>query len=178
MQTFLPFADFQRSANVLDNKRLGKQILECYQIMLALSKDNVDGVEELRSLGVEDKTVVGLWHQQRTGVEENAYHPPYRNHPATLMWKGNERALWDYATACHLEWFARGYHSYEKTVAKTFILAKHFKPRLASPVFLGDEAFHQSHRAALYRKDPEYYYAYEKDAKVSSGYVWPRMEEV
>jgi hypothetical protein len=37
MQTFLPYADFENSALALDNKRLNKQILECYQILKVLS---------------------------------------------------------------------------------------------------------------------------------------------
>lgn len=36
MQTFLPYADFAMSAAVLDNRRLGKQLLENKQIMTAL----------------------------------------------------------------------------------------------------------------------------------------------
>jgi hypothetical protein len=38
MQTFLPYADFARSASALDYKRLGKQRVECKQILLALHK--------------------------------------------------------------------------------------------------------------------------------------------
>lgn len=37
MQTFLPYADFAQSAACLDNKRLGKQRVETYQILLALA---------------------------------------------------------------------------------------------------------------------------------------------
>lgn len=40
MQTFLPFKDFEKSAEVLDNKRLNKQILEGYQILNVLSNDD------------------------------------------------------------------------------------------------------------------------------------------
>lgn len=36
MQTFLPFADFEDSAKCLDEKRLGKQRVECKQILKAL----------------------------------------------------------------------------------------------------------------------------------------------
>lgn len=36
MQTFLPFSDFTWSARCLDQKRLGKQRVEAYQIMRAL----------------------------------------------------------------------------------------------------------------------------------------------
>lgn len=37
MQTFLPYSDYSQSASVLDNKRLGKQRVECLQILNALS---------------------------------------------------------------------------------------------------------------------------------------------
>lgn len=40
MQTFLPYKDFDKSAQALDNKRLNKQILECYQILKVLSNDD------------------------------------------------------------------------------------------------------------------------------------------
>ena len=36
MQTFLPYSDFNRSALALDRQRLGKQRVECKQIVLAL----------------------------------------------------------------------------------------------------------------------------------------------
>jgi hypothetical protein len=37
MQTFLPFPDFVKSAKVLDYRRLGKQRVECVQLLSALS---------------------------------------------------------------------------------------------------------------------------------------------
>jgi hypothetical protein len=37
MQTFLPYKDFNKSAQVLDSKRLNKQILEGYQILKVLN---------------------------------------------------------------------------------------------------------------------------------------------
>ena len=36
MQTFLPYADFQKTAKCLDDKRLGKQRVECLQILKAI----------------------------------------------------------------------------------------------------------------------------------------------
>lgn len=36
MQTFLPYADFERSLECLDSKRLGKQRVEAYQILRVL----------------------------------------------------------------------------------------------------------------------------------------------
>ena len=40
MQTFLPYPNFTDSVKVLDNKRLGKQRVEAYQILLCLEKPN------------------------------------------------------------------------------------------------------------------------------------------
>ena len=37
MQTFLPYRNFEKSAMHLDNKRLGKQRVECLQILKALT---------------------------------------------------------------------------------------------------------------------------------------------
>lgn len=37
MQTFLPYADFQESASALDYRRLGKQRVETWQLLQALS---------------------------------------------------------------------------------------------------------------------------------------------
>ena len=40
MQTFLPYPDFARSAAVLDRARLGKQRVECWQLLRALSGES------------------------------------------------------------------------------------------------------------------------------------------
>ncbi len=37
MQTFLPYPSFEKSAKIFDRQRLGKQRVETYQILLALS---------------------------------------------------------------------------------------------------------------------------------------------
>lgn len=52
MQTFLPYADFAQSAFCLDNKRLGKQRVECLQILTAID----DG-----SYGWQNHPAVNMW---------------------------------------------------------------------------------------------------------------------
>lgn len=52
MQTFLPFENFYDTARVLDNKRLGKQRVECVQILNAL---------EGRSVGWVNHPVTHMW---------------------------------------------------------------------------------------------------------------------
>ena len=43
MQTFLPYKEFDQCAQILDNKRLNKQILESYQILKVLSGQSSSG---------------------------------------------------------------------------------------------------------------------------------------
>jgi hypothetical protein len=38
MQTFMPYSDFEKTARCLDNKRLGKQRVEAWQILNTLNK--------------------------------------------------------------------------------------------------------------------------------------------
>lgn len=53
MQTFLPYgADFAASARVLDRARLGKQRIECYQILKALTDEHY---------GWKDHPAVRMW---------------------------------------------------------------------------------------------------------------------
>ena len=86
MQTFVPLPDFGLCAEVLDYRRLGKQRLECQQILSALL-----------SLRVHES---GL--SAPTG---------WTRHPATLMWRGYESALGVYMTFMVLEWQRRGYNN-------------------------------------------------------------------
>lgn len=57
MQTFVPYPDFAASAACLDNKRLGKQRVECLQILNTLTG---------RSTGWRNHPAVKLWagHEQ------------------------------------------------------------------------------------------------------------------
>jgi len=43
MQTFLPYKNYSQCAEILDNKRLNKQILESYQILKVLSGQSPSG---------------------------------------------------------------------------------------------------------------------------------------
>lgn len=43
MQTFLPYSDFKKSAECLDNKRLNKQILEASQIYKIVKENKITG---------------------------------------------------------------------------------------------------------------------------------------
>lgn len=82
MQTFLPYADFRKSAECLDYRRLGKQRVEAKQIIDILEK--YDRGEDISKL-------------------------PWGNHPAVRMWIGHTNALKVYHNAIVMEWIHRGY---------------------------------------------------------------------
>lgn len=61
MQTFLPFKDFDKSAQALDSKRLNKQILECYQILKVLSNPDPKA-------GWRNHPAVKMWRGHEWGL--------------------------------------------------------------------------------------------------------------
>lgn len=82
MQTFLPFPDFQKSLESLDNKRLGKQRVETYQILNAI-----------------------LQRPKKDGT-------PYKgwlNHPCSIMWRDYTDALKLYFNISLTVWVERGF---------------------------------------------------------------------
>ncbi|MGH9265344.1 MAG: MSMEG_6728 family protein [Acidimicrobiales bacterium] len=148
MQTFLPYADFARCAAVLDLRRLGKQRVETLQILRAI-------------------TVPGYG---------------WRHHPAAKMWKGYEEALGAYGLAVCREWCRRGHTDtcdlkIRQELAGLGITAVRDQAELeaagALPPWLGDEAFHRSHRSSLLNKDPEWYADVFTDVPPDLPYVWP-----
>lgn len=82
MQTFLPYSDITESMRVLDNKRLGKQRVETYQIISAITgRLKLDGT-------------------------------PYKgwiNHPCSVMWRNHVPLLKMYLNASIDEWVSRGF---------------------------------------------------------------------
>ena len=82
MQIFLPYSDVKKSLQSLDNKRLGKQRVETYQIISAITRrPKLDGT-------------------------------PYKgwlNHPCTIMWRNHVTALKFYFNASIEEWVNRGF---------------------------------------------------------------------
>lgn len=59
MQTFIPYSDFHKVAKCLDNKRLGKQRVEAWQIYLALTIENY---------GWKNHPIVKMWKGYETAL--------------------------------------------------------------------------------------------------------------
>lgn len=144
MQTFLPYEKFKKSAEVLDDKRLGKQRVECKQILLAL------GV----SIGEHPGNTSSAW----------------RNHPATVMWRGCESSLLLYSIRICDEWIRRGYRD---KLRPQFLKAFSQTGFTGWPEWLGDESFHTSHRSNLLRKNESYYSRFSWNVANDKPYVWP-----
>jgi hypothetical protein len=66
MQTFLPYANFNKTAKTLDNKRLNKQILEGYQILNVLSNDDPKA-------GWRNHPAVKMWRGHEFGLLEYVF---------------------------------------------------------------------------------------------------------
>jgi hypothetical protein len=94
----------------------------------------------------------------------------WRNHPATRMWEGHERALAAYGAQVCAEWRARGYR--DTCLGKIAALGAQF-PDTGPPPWMGDERFHASHRASLLRKDAEWYGQFGWDDDLELPYWWP-----
>lgn len=96
----------------------------------------------------------------------------WRNHPAARMWRGHEGSLAVYGNeVCH-EWIRRGYKDSVREKILKHMLPFLFKPTLL-PSWLGDEAFHASHRSNLLRKDPAWYGQFGWTEPSNLPYVWP-----
>lgn len=177
MQTFLPYADFKKSAQVLDGMRLGKQRVETLQIMQALLGLRLNSSVQKISSGKDGKprSVKVPLSQDQWTVAPLATKG-WRNHPATLMWVGHEISLLAYQEAiCH-EWTSRGYS--DSCLEKTIYLVESSGQSLSStePPWLGWDEFHRSHQSNLLRKDYSHYTSLFPGVTPDLPYVWPARD--
>ena len=94
MQTFLPYADFRRSAKCLDRQRLGKQRLENRQIIQALTVPG-SGWANHPAVTMWEGHVTWLLHYQAAIIEEWERRG-YRNSIAVpwMLDHGDPRPIW------------------------------------------------------------------------------------
>jgi len=87
----------------------------------------------------------------------------WQNHPIVIMWRPYIQALQLYTNTMINEWVKRGYNNNMELYKISTIKFPHW---------LGDEAFHSSHRSNLLRKDFEYYKQFDWDEDSNLPYVW------
>jgi hypothetical protein len=145
-------------ARQLDNKRLFKQALEGWQILMNLTELD----------------------------PQSNYRKPagWSSHPAVKMWRGSEIILYFYIQAMVNEWKARGFKTtIDHKALVTIIKAKEEgKAGNTIPEWMRNQemfdAIASSHRTALLSKQYEHYnqFNWEEDkgyAPESYDYVWP-----
>jgi len=82
----------------------------------------------------------------------------WANHPAARMWRGYTDALGAY---------------YDAGDGFSFVQHSLDEGQIPLPPWLGDRAFHASHRSNLLRKDPAHYGQFGWTEPADLPYVWP-----
>lgn len=160
---FIIVPDIQKTAEMLDYKRLGKQRVEAFQIINCL--DEYD----------------------RTGNITQGW----KNHPATKSWMGFTNHLKVYFNIITREWVKRGYTNnmsfYEIDETPYNIVDCGFDGKSITydaskfniysfPFWVSFYPFYMSHQAALCRKNPQHYKFLlkpELNYFLNFGYFWP-----
>ena len=146
MQTFLPYADFARTAKVLDQRRLGKQRVETLQVQRALV---------VPGYGWRNHPAVKMW----AGFPEAlaAYGVAIcrewcgRGFNDTCLAKITDEAPLDHEPRPQAELKRLG----------------------LLPPWLGNRAFHRAHQSLLVRKDPDFYRPRFPNVPDDLDAVWP-----
>lgn len=109
------------------------------------------------SASVLDRARLGKQRVETLQILKALSDPDYgwQHHPATQMWRESPASLIAYGQAVCLEWRSRGYK--DTCLDKITDMSAHFDSDSRSPWWLGDERLHESHRAMLCKKDPEFY---------------------
>ncbi|MFL6079760.1 MAG: MSMEG_6728 family protein [Ornithinibacter sp.] len=144
MQTFLPYPDPRASAAVLDDRRLGKQRVETFQVLRALTWPQY---------GWKHHPVVKMWR---------GFVPALVSYGLACVdeWRARGRA--DATRTALLEFTGGAEPDWDE-----------LHDAGAVPPWVGDESLHLSHRSALVRKDPGHYRPIFGDLPDDLPYVWP-----
>jgi hypothetical protein len=147
VQTFVPYADFEESASVLDNKRLNKQLLEGRQILSILASKKTSGAWV-------NHPAVKMWRDCEMPLYDYLFAVKNECVSRGIQTEKN----WNAIVEIHKD------SLYSHSINKL-------------PEWWEDERVHQSHRNNLYIKDPEYYAEFVNDDRVTCcercNYFWP-----
>ena len=148
VQTFLPYPDFQRSARVLDQRRLGKQRVECLQVVRGLT---------VPGYGWRHHPAVKMWRGHLEALGRYTL-------TCCEVWVEGGRADTCAATVT-------------ADLAAAGVIAIRTQDELAAaralPYWIGDDDVHRSHQSSLVRKDPDFYGPLFPDVSPDLDYVWP-----
>ena len=149
MQTFLPYADFERSARALDLKRLGKQRVEVIQIVRAL-------------------TVPGYaWKTHPAVLMWQGYEEALGRYGLVMCDVWVERGFGDTCAATIVADLAT--YGISPIRSEQALREAGAMP----PWDVDGDPVLESHRSALVRKDPDLYGPIFPEADPEVPYVWP-----
>jgi hypothetical protein len=97
----------------------------------------------------------------------------WQNHPAVKMWRGAEGALLRYGSVIVSEHLRRGYSA--PVLGPWYDSMLDAVPDTPMPHWWGDQRVHSSHRAALYRKNPDHYAQWANET--ATEYWWPQERQ-
>ena len=164
MNTFLPYPDFQKSAQCLDCKRLGKQRVEAWQIYQTLQK----GEYRTCLCGCTE-----VFNGHCVGCNSKIQKTAWYNHPIVKMWKGYEFALLEYGISICNEWKRRGY---KDNLLKRFLDEWNLTGDIIKPIiypkWLGNKEFHSAMRSNLLRKNKDWYSLFGWKEPDNLPYIW------
>jgi len=148
VQTFLPHPDFERSARALDVKRLGKQRVECIQVVRGLTWEKY---------GWRNHPAVKMWrgHEEALG-----------RYALTCCEVWTELGFADTCASTIRTDLTNAGVVRIRTQAELEVAG-------AVPPWLGEERFHRSHQSSLVRKDPEFYTPRFPGVPDDLPYHWP-----
>jgi hypothetical protein len=151
MQVFLPHERYQDSVGCLDYRRLGKQRVECRQIILSVCRGD--------SGGWSNHPCTKMWRGHIPDLM--IYHDL-----CILEWlkRGYNNTM---TVFCPLN--ARNGLKLDPEYDHVHVLS-YFES--GPPPFVGDDDFHSRHRAALLYKDPEFYGQYGWKEQPKLDYRW------
>ena len=151
MQTFLPYADPEASARALDVKRLGKQRVECLQVVRGLT---------VPGYGWRRHPAVLMWSGCLEALGRYAL-------TCCEVWVEGGRA--DTVATTLVADLAAGGVTRVRDQAELEAAGD-------VPWWWGLEPVHRSHRSALLRKDPDHYGPMFPGVPADLAYVWPGPE--
>jgi len=153
MQTFLPLPDFRASAEVLDNRRLGKQRVEVLQILNSLDPS-------CNSAGWRNHPAVRMWKNF-----ENAL----ALYGLVVCERWIEKGFRD---TCYEKILTRIVPPMDRSVLQQ----KYDLPEKGFlPPWFGDPRLHSSHRSNLLRKSATWYGRYGWKEPDDIPYWWPEQ---
>ncbi|RKS72715.1 hypothetical protein CLV35_2964 [Motilibacter peucedani] len=144
MQTFVPYPGFVDSARILDDRRLGKQRVETFQILRALTWP---------TYAWKNHPATRMWR---------GFVPALVCYGLACIDAWERRGRLD-ATRSSLLEFTGGVVPEWSQLRATGQL----------PPWLGHSPVHISHQSALVRKDPEFYRPFFPDVPDDLPYLWP-----